>query len=160
MREYVVCVPSKNIAARMDGRGCPPEAVSRIARSTKYAARVVVIRPTTKFVTKLDTSDCNELSQEVPIPPEGNGAATPNELNHPTRGTSVTNTTTQNIHFVNPPPIRNVVPPSRLKLIPARTSATREAAGASCKRTWMMSFKSCGTTIAPSFLSLRQSGSK
>src|ERR1700752_5002347 len=113
MREYVVCVPSKNIAARMDGKVCPPEGAARIACRTKYAARVAAIRPTTKFITKLDTSDCNEPSHEVSIPPAGNGVATPNELNHPTRGTSVANTTTQNIHFVKPPPMRNVVPPSR-----------------------------------------------
>src|ERR1700739_697466 len=104
MSEYVVCVPSKNIAARMDGKGCPPEAVSRIACRTKYAARVAAIRPTTKFITKLDTSDCNEPSHEVSIPPAGNGVATPNELNHPTRGTGVEKTTTQSTHFEQPHP--------------------------------------------------------
>src|SRR6266404_4240810 len=123
----------------MDGKGCPPEAASRMDWRTKYAASVVTILPATKVVTKLDTSDSNEPSHEVPIPPAGNGVATPNELNHPSRGPSVTNTIAQNIHLVKLPPMRNVVPPSRLKLIPARIKATREAAGASRRRTWMMS---------------------
>ncbi len=74
-------------------------------RRTKYAARVVTIRPATKVVTKLDTSDSNEASHEVPIPPAGNGVATPNEVNHPSRGPSVTNTIAQNIHLVKLPPI-------------------------------------------------------
>src|SRR6185437_6468785 len=95
-----------------------------------------------------DASDANEASHELPIPPDGNWAATPNKENHPSRGVRVANTTAQNIHFVKLPPIRNFVPPSRLKLIPARTRATRAAGGASYKSTWTMSFNSCGTAMA------------
>src|SRR5208282_1084146 len=135
------------MAARIEGNGWPPDAVSRMDRSTKYAARVVTMRPTTKFDTKFETSDSKEFSQDVLIPPAGTGAATPNEVNQERSGPRVTNTTAQNIHFVNPPPIRNVVPPSRPKLMPARTKATKAAAGASCNRTWIMSFRSCGTAI-------------
>src|SRR5690348_633679 len=138
-----------------DGSGCSPEAASRIARRTKNAASVVIIRPATKFATKPDISDSNEASHEVPIAPPGIGVETPNELNHPRSGLRVINTTAQNIHFAKLPLTRKVVPPSRLKLTPARTSATKEAAGASLRRTWMMSFKSCGTAIASFLLSLQ-----
>ena len=135
------------MAAITEGSGCPPEAVSKIARSTKYAASVVASRDMTKLLTKLETSIWNEFSYDVPIPPPGSGTATPNELNQLRSGVKVRNTTDQNIHLVKPPPIRKLVPPSRRRLIPARTSETSAAGVANANSVLMMSFSSCGTAM-------------
>src|SRR5271167_4991511 len=119
------------MAAITEGNGCPPEAVSRIARRTKYAASVVASRVITKLLTKFDMSVWNEFSHDVPIPPPGSGTATPNERNQLSSGVRVRKTTDQNIHLVKPPPIRKLVPPSRRRLIPASTSETNAAGVAS-----------------------------
>ena len=56
-------------------------------------------------------SDWTPASHGVLIPPFGSGKAIPNEENHVKSGWSVRNTTAQNIHLVNPPPIANASVP-------------------------------------------------
>ena len=97
----------------------------------KNAASVVARRATTKLVTKLATLDWKVASQELAIPPPGDGTLTPNELNQLSSGWRVRNTTAQKIHFVKLPPIRKLVPPpSRLRLMPANTRHSNAAEGA------------------------------
>src|ERR1019366_5735894 len=145
------------IAASTDGSGCPPDAVSRTARKIKYAPSVVASLAMTKLLTKFETSDWNEFSHDVPIPPPGTGTLIPNELNQLSSGVKVRKTTDQNIHLVKPPPIRKLVPPSRRRLIPARTSETSAAGVASRSRVLMTSFKSCGTaTVFSRLLSTQE----
>ena len=86
-------------------------------------------------------------SHGVLIPPPGRGILIPNEENQVSSGCSVRNTTAQNIHFVNPPPIANTVPPSRRRVTPASTSETRAADGASKSKSEMTSLSSCGVGI-------------
>ena len=83
------------------------------------------------------------------MPPLGNGTGTPNEVNQLKRGCSVRNMTAQNIHLVNPPPMANVIVPSRRKLTPAITRDSSAADGASKSRTEIMSLSSCGVAIFP-----------
>src|SRR5579864_2741732 len=91
-------------------------------------------------------------SHGVLIPPPGRGILIPNEENNVSRGCSVRNTTAQNIHFVNPPPIANTVPPSRRRVTPASTSETSAADGASKSKSETTSLSSCGVGI---YLSLK-----
>ena len=141
-------MPNKNMAAIMDANGFSPAAVSRIVRSTKNAASVGTIRPTTKFVTKEAMSDWTPASHGVLIPPFGSGKAIPNEENHVKSGWSVRNTTAQNIHLVKLPPIANVVAPSCRRAMPASSSEIKAAEGASSSSNEMTSFSSCGIGIA------------
>src|SRR5208282_1501692 len=152
-------MPSMNMAVRIDCKGFPPAAESRIARSTKYAASVVASRPTTKFVTKLPTSDWKVASHEVLIPPPGSGTPTPNELNQPSNGCRVRNTIAQNIHFVKLPPMTKLIPPpSRRRLMPANTRLRQAADGASSNKTFTMSFKSWGVATVLNLHSKNGSG--
>src|SRR5271169_1083870 len=57
--------------------------------------------------------------------------------------------TAQNIHLVKPPPMANVIVPSRRRLTPASTRDSRAADGASKSRTEIMSLSSCGVAICP-----------
>ena len=59
------------------------------------------------------------------------------------------NTIAQNIHLVNPPPMANVIVPSRRRLTPATTSDNSAADGASKSSTEIMSLSSCGVAISP-----------
>src|SRR5262249_3003670 len=84
-----------------------------------------------------------------PIPPDGRGTFTPNDVNQLKSGCRVRKTTAQNIHFVNTPPIAKVIVPSRRRLTPANTSDSSAAEGASSSRTEITSFNSCGVPICP-----------
>src|SRR5208283_916853 len=120
-----------------------------MARNTKNAASVGTSRCTTKLVTNCATSACRLASHPVEIPPLGSGTGTPNEVNQLSSGWSVRNTTAQNIHLVNPPPMANVIVPSRRRLTPAITRDSSAADGASKSRTEIMSLSSCGVAICP-----------
>src|SRR5579862_715732 len=147
MRLRVVCTASRNIAARIDGNGCPPWIVSRTARSTKKAASDVASRVTTKLLMKFARSAWRFAIHPVPTAPPGNGAGTPNEGNHEMSPGSVVKTMAQNIHFAKFPPMTAVGPPSRRKLIPPRIRQSTAADGASSIIILMKSVRSCGAAI-------------
>src|ERR1051326_5099094 len=87
-------------------------------------------------------------SHGVLIPPLGKGKAIPNDENQVKSGCRVRNTTAQNIHLVNVPPIASAAVPSCRKAIPASTIDSRAADGASRSSKEMTSFSSCGVGIA------------
>src|ERR1051326_6982135 len=87
-------------------------------------------------------------SHGVLIPPLGKGKAIPNDENQVKSGCRVRNTTAQNIHLVNVPPIASAAVPSCRKAIPASTIDSRAADGASRSSKEMTSFRSCGMGIA------------
>src|SRR5581483_8083444 len=87
-------------------------------------------------------------SHEVLIPPLGKGKAIPNDENQVKSGCRVRNTTAQNIHLVKLPPIANAAVPSCRKAIPASTSDSKAADGASRSSREITSFSNCGVGIA------------
>src|SRR5215471_20809653 len=86
-------------------------------------------------------------SHGVLMPPPGSGSAIPNDENHVNSGCIVRKTTAQNIHLVKPPPMTNAVEPSCRRAMPASTSETNAADGASRSSNKMTSFSSCGVGI-------------
>src|SRR6266496_166150 len=87
-------------------------------------------------------------SHGVLIPPLGRGKAIPNDENQVKSGCRVRNTTAQNIHLVNLPPIASAAVPSCRKAIPASTIDSRAADGARRSSKEITSFSSCGVGIA------------
>src|ERR1035441_1835393 len=147
MRFSVVWTASRNIAARIEGRGCPPSTVSRIARNTKNAAREVGSLVTTKLFMKFVRSLWRLAIHPVPMPPEGSVAGTPNEGNQLMSPGRVMNTIAQNIHLAKLPPITAAGPPSRRRLMPPRIRHNTSAEGASSIIALMKSRRSCGVAI-------------
>src|SRR5581483_8896406 len=150
MRLSVVWTARWNIAARIEGSGCPPWIVSRIARKTKKAASDVASRVTTKLLIKFARSLCRFAIHPVPIPPAGRFAGTPNEGNQLISPGIVRNTIAQNIHFANVPPTTAAGPPSLRRLTPARIRHSTAADGASSSINLMKSLSNCGVAMLQS----------
>src|SRR5437879_13893577 len=112
------------------------------------------MRCTTKLVTNCDTSAGKLASHSVAMPlgeteGRGRGTATPNEVNQLRSGCSVRKTTAQNIHFVNPPPIANVIVAARRRLTPASTSDSIAADGAGSSSAETTSSCKCEVVMRP-----------
>src|SRR5213594_2675698 len=103
-----------------------------------------------KLLMKVETSLRIPSSQVVPMAPAFKGTGNPKKLNHRSSWGSVIRITHHRIHFVKPPPIANVVPPSNRKATPARTRQTSAIAGRSWTRRRTMSAKICGVGMLTS----------
>src|SRR5213594_4175563 len=103
-----------------------------------------------KLLMKVETSLRIPSSQVVPMAPAFKGTGNPKKLNHRSSWGSVIRITHHRIHFVKPPPIANVVPPSSRKATPARTRQMSAIAGRSWMRRRTMSARICGVGMLTS----------